>query len=248
MRAVATSAVREAMNGPAFIRAAQVMCGVEIEVVDAAEEARLITLGARRALALGSRRVALFDLGGGSLEMIVSDRDTILHTRSLPLGSLRLAEVWLKDDPPDPRRLEQMRREIRKALAEPIAEMAAVGFDFVAFSSGTAKTVRSILAARGSADGSNEAMTVDSLRMLDRELGRLPAAERVKLPGLHPGRCDSIVSGTAVLRQILELTGHASATLSPGAIREGILADMLVRPTSRPGRTSEQPRPGSAAM
>ena len=84
--AVATSAVREAQNGGEFVRAARDEAGIDIRVIRGDEEARLIYLGARGSLDLGKRRVALFDLGGGSLEVILADAQELYFTASLKLG------------------------------------------------------------------------------------------------------------------------------------------------------------------
>src|SRR3954463_5190121 len=86
--AVATSAVREAQNGGEFVRAARDEAGIDVRVIRGDEEARLIYLGARGSLDLGKRRVALFDLGGGSLEVILADAQELYYTASLELGGL----------------------------------------------------------------------------------------------------------------------------------------------------------------
>jgi len=103
LMAVATSAVREAQNGGEFVRAARDEAGIDIQVIRGDEEARLIYLGARGSLDLGKRRVALFDLGGGSLEVILADAQELYYTASLKLGVIRLAEACPCSDPPSPR-------------------------------------------------------------------------------------------------------------------------------------------------
>ena len=99
--AVATSAVREAQNGGEFVRAARDEVGIDVRVIRGDEEARLIYLGARGSLDLGKRRVALFDLGGGSLEVILADAQELYFTASLKLGVIRLAESYPCADPPE---------------------------------------------------------------------------------------------------------------------------------------------------
>lgn len=226
--AVATAAIREAENGRAFVRAARDETGLDLKVVDAAEEARLIYLGARRSLDLGRRRVALCDLGGGSLEIIVADAQRIHYVRSLPLGGLRLAETWLTGDPLRASRLAAMRAAVRAALARPMKEIRAVGYDFVALASGTANALRTVLAARAGGERPGE-ITLETLVELEEELSALTAAERSRIPGLDPGRAASIVTGASVLRAVVELSGAGRATFSTGAIREGIIVDHLAR-------------------
>src|SRR4029079_4893382 len=102
------------------------------------EWARLIYLGARGSLDLGKRRVALFDLGGGSLEVILADAQELYYTASLKLGVIRLAETCPCSDPPSSRERAQLAERVRSMLDPVIARLRAMGFDFVAFTSGTA--------------------------------------------------------------------------------------------------------------
>jgi exopolyphosphatase/guanosine-5'-triphosphate,3'-diphosphate pyrophosphatase len=180
--AVATAAIREADNGDAFVRAVRTEAGLELVVVDAHEEARLVYLGARRALGLGAgagaRRVALFDLGGGSLEIIVADGARIFDVRSLPLGGLRLAETWLDGDPPDGARLAEMRVAIGAALAPTMEHIARVGYDFVALAAGTSNALRAILAGRAPDGTPPTDVTLETLRELESELAAMRERER----------------------------------------------------------------------
>src|SRR5262252_10634500 len=143
--AVATSAVREAQNGGEFVRAAHDEVGIEIRVVRGDEEARLIYLGARGSLDLGKRRVAILDLGGGSLEVILADAQELYFAASLKLGVIRLAETCPVSDPPTPRERAQLAERARSLLEPVIARVRAMGFDFVAFTSGTASALASLL-------------------------------------------------------------------------------------------------------
>ena len=114
--AVATSAVREAQNGGEFVRAARDEAGIDIRVIRGDEEARLIYLGARGSLDLGKRRVALFDLGGGSLEVILADAQELYFTASLKAGVIRLAESCPCSDPPTSRERAHLAERVRTLL------------------------------------------------------------------------------------------------------------------------------------
>ncbi|MES1172508.1 MAG: hypothetical protein ABUL77_04665 [Bacteroidota bacterium] len=240
----ATATIREAENGAEFIRAAQEQAGVSLRVVSPDEEARLVYLGARRSLGpafeAGTQRVALFDLGGGSLEIIVADRDRIHFSRSLPLGGLRLAQTRPLGDPPTGRALTRLRAAIDEALAPTMTEIAGLGYQFLALVSGTANAVRGLL-AQGARDESAPARVGQGeLLSLERRLAELPIAERARLPGLDPKRADSIVPGVAVLRAIVGLSGRGEATFCTGAMREGMIADYLgtvARAEAPPRRT-----------
>src|SRR4051812_1525477 len=138
MIAVATSAVREAQNGGEFARAVRDELGIDMRVIRGQEEAHLIYLGARNALDLAGRRVALFDVGGGSTELILADSRECYLTVSLKLGVLRLRDEWQAADPPSAREAAALADRVRSALEPVIARVRAMGFDFVALTSGTA--------------------------------------------------------------------------------------------------------------
>ena len=147
--AVATSAVREAQNGGEFVRAARDESGIDIRVIRGDEEARLIYLGARGSLDLGKRRVALFDLGGGSLEIVLADAQELYFSSSLKLGVIRLSESCPCSDPPTARERAHLNERVRTVLDPVISRVRAMGFDDVAFTSGTASALGGLLRAEG---------------------------------------------------------------------------------------------------
>jgi exopolyphosphatase/guanosine-5'-triphosphate,3'-diphosphate pyrophosphatase len=233
--AVATSAVREAQNGGDFARAVRDELGIDMRVIRGDEEAHLIYLGARGALDLGGRRVALFDVGGGSTEVILADARECYFTASLKLGVLRLRDEWQTADPPSPREVSALSDRVRGILEPAIARLRAMGFDFVALTSGTAFALAN-LAARmtdGAASGAPKALTFRALCEVEQRLLSLPAAERAKLPGLDPKRVDTVVPGAILMRAIFELSGADTATLCELALREGVIADYVAK--NRPG-------------
>jgi exopolyphosphatase/guanosine-5'-triphosphate,3'-diphosphate pyrophosphatase len=136
LQAVATSAVREAQNGGEFVRAVRDELGIEVRVIRGQEEAHLIYLGARRALDLAGRRVAVFVVGGGSTELILADARECYFTVSLKLGVLRLRDngnaptLWGA-------KAAALADRIRSASAHCGARQGD-GFRFVALTSGTA--------------------------------------------------------------------------------------------------------------
>ena len=233
--AVATSAVREAQNGGEFVRAARDEVGIDIRVIRGDEEARLIYHGARGSLDLSKRRVALFDLGGGSLEIVLADAQELYFTASLKLGVIRLSEACPVSDPPTPRERAQVAERARSMVEPVIARLRAMGFDFVAFTSGTASALAGLLGLERERAGSQRTTTLPlkSLVELERRLGGMRAIERARLPGLDARRGDTIYTGAVVLRTVLELTGADEASLCETALREGIIADYVA--TNRPG-------------
>ena len=235
LQAVATSAVREAQNGGEFVRAVRDELGIDVRVIRGQEEAHLIYLGARRALDLAGRRVALFDVGGGSTELILADARECYFTVSLKLGVLRLRDEWQCADPPTAREAAALADRVRSALEPTIARVKAMGFDFVALTSGTAFALAGLAArmAGGQPNGQSKVLTFRALCEVEKRLLLLPASERAKLPGIDPRRADTVAPGAILLRAILELAGVDEATLCEPALREGIIADYVSK--NRPG-------------
>src|SRR5436190_11588233 len=110
VRAVATSAVREAENNAEFVRRARDEAGVDIEVVSGVEEARLIHLGVLQALPVFDRRLLLCDIGGGSTELLIGERGTVLAARSFKLGAVRLTTRFFPGDVLHPSAVSSCRR------------------------------------------------------------------------------------------------------------------------------------------
>ena len=116
LRAVGTSALREADNARKFVKAASHDSGVEVDVISAREEARLIHLGVISRLPKPEDPLLLIDIGGGSAEFTVSRGARIGATCSAPLGVVRLTELFLESDPPAPAELERLEGQVRKKL------------------------------------------------------------------------------------------------------------------------------------
>jgi exopolyphosphatase / guanosine-5'-triphosphate,3'-diphosphate pyrophosphatase len=227
--AVATSAVREASNGRELVMAARQDCGLDIRIIDGAEEARLIYLGARRALALDGRRVALFDVGGGSTEAVLGDRHQALFTSSLKLGVLRLRDGWIRSDPPSAEDTTIMAEWVQTLVRPTVHRFRTAGFDFVALTSGTALALARLAghALPAVAGIERYRLALGALHALEGRLSRMTAAERAVLPGLDPRRADTIVPGAVILRSLLAVCGVDEALVCDAALREGLVADYL---------------------
>src|SRR5580704_14172225 len=126
-RAIATSAVREAKNGGTLVERARREAGIEIDVIEGIEEARLIQLAVTRRVPLADRRALLVDVGGGSTELSVLDRSETVYSVSLPLGTVRILEAYLKGVKTVDRARERLLEEaINRALAEAVPQLGSV--------------------------------------------------------------------------------------------------------------------------
>src|SRR5947208_4829329 len=121
MRAVATSAVREARNGMAFVHRLRRETGLPVKVITGAEEARLIFRAAQHALGLHGGPHLLLDVGGGSVELVLVHEGRPPWLRSLPLGAARLAERFPPTDPPTRREVQRLERHLQREMGERLA-------------------------------------------------------------------------------------------------------------------------------
>ena len=150
MRAVATSAVREAANAQEFLCRARDEAGVDIEVISGVEEARLIQLGVLQAVPVFDRRLLLVDIGGGSTELLLGERGDTIAARSFKLGAVRSTDRFFPGGAVTPRAVRACRDYTRGILSHFQHEVAEHGFEVAVASSGTAEAIaRMVHAASG---------------------------------------------------------------------------------------------------
>jgi exopolyphosphatase/guanosine-5'-triphosphate,3'-diphosphate pyrophosphatase len=232
IRAIATSAVREAANGEEFIERVMKATGIEIEVVSGFEEARLIYLGVLQALPVFNDRIALFDIGGGSTEFLVGEQGRTLYANSFKIGAIRMTQRFFPDERVTHEQIERCRLFLRGEIYHAAREIRSSGSSRLIASSGTAQTVAAIaLASRGEAVPEVLNGTTISRREVREVLDRVTAArsfkERSAIPAIDPRRADIIVAGCVTLLAILEECGFDEYTISSYALREGIILDTV---------------------
>jgi exopolyphosphatase/guanosine-5'-triphosphate,3'-diphosphate pyrophosphatase len=203
--AIATSAVRDAVNGEAFIAELRERFGLDARLLTGVEEANLTYLGAT-AQRPAEDPTLVFDIGGGSTELIVGSGTHVCFHTSLQAGTIRQSERHLTTDPPDPHELEDLADEIRNLIDRAIdADPHARASRAIAVA-GTPTSLAAIDQGLepydpGRVHGYHLGMQRVQ-RMLSK-LSSLPLAERLRVPGLHPGRAPTIVAGTVILVQVM---------------------------------------------
>ncbi|WP_224370609.1 Ppx/GppA phosphatase family protein [Hyalangium versicolor] len=221
VRAVATSALREARNSAEIVRRVQDEAGLDLEVVSGKEEARLICLGVLHRKPPGARSL-LVDIGGGSTEVATATGEKPDNLWSLALGAVRLTEVFNASKSVPPKQLRLMRsfvaEVLRKTLPAKLSRMprSALG------SSGTINTVVSF--ASGDSGGS---ASVRQLTHAVELLASMPPERRRKR--FDPRRADIIVSGAIILEGVAKHLGVESVTAVNRGLRDGLLVDLLYR-------------------
>ncbi len=220
--AFATSAVREATNQATFIRRAQAEANVHVDVISGPEEARLIHLGVMQGVALANTTHLVLDIGGGSTEFIVGYDTTPLMLRSLKLGAIRLTDRFFPGGLDRPRASKHCRAHIASYLAGVRTEVLAHELSIAVASSGTAETL-AILA------GNPERLKASDLAAITKLLLSETPAERMRRPGIDERRCDIISGGAVLLDEISSQLKIQEWTISPVALRAGIVLDALAR-------------------
>src|SRR5437016_3504924 len=220
MRAVATSAVREARNGMAFVRRLRRETGLPVKVITGAEEARLIFRAAQHALGLRGGPHLLLDVGGGSVELVLVQQGRPLWLRSLPLGAARLAERFLISDPPTNRQIQRLEKHLARELGSLLTSARHAGVARVIGTSGTVNTLVALAAAARRPD-----------------LPRAQAPRPAPTPMAAPWRAPRARSSTAPPRRSACPRRRASASTTPpscttSATRSTTTATTTTRATS----------------
>ncbi len=234
VRAVATSAVREAHNSDVFLTRAKREAKVDIEVISGLEEARLIHLGVLQAVPAFEQRLLLVDIGGGSTEVLVGERGETLAARSFKLGAVRLTDRFFAGGATTAESVSDCRSFIRSILATFERDVEDFGFDIAIASSGTAETIARIVhAARDDTalhTFNRFEFTVAELQSVAESLAKKRSSDdRRATPGLDPARADIIVAGALVLEGVADIFGVKSFVFSEAALREGVLLDTIAR-------------------
>ena len=231
VRAVATSAVREAANRDEFLERARAEAGVDVEVISGFEEARLIHLGVLQAVPAYDRRLLLIDIGGGSTELLVGQGGDVLAARSLKLGAIRLTERFFSHDRVRSSEVKECRQYVRSFLAPVVRDYRRLGFEVAIGSSGTIANIGQMAALRrGSAPHSknNLEFSRDELGdIVEVIVGAETTKARARIPGLDEKRVDIIVGGVLLLEQAFAELGVDKMVVSDFALREGVLLDVL---------------------
>ena len=229
IRAIATSAVREAANGRAFTREVFRQHKVRIDVISGEEEAELAFRSATRHFSLDGRSSAVVDIGGGSLEVILAAGTVIDQIHSLPLGAVRVTERLVRSDPLRDKHWKVMRQEIDRGIRAGIGRlphraeiMVGSGGTFTALAH-MAKWQRE--GRHGSVQG-YMFTPAELVHLLDR-LREAPLDGRRQIPGLSADRADIIVGGAAVIARLVKRLGTQQILVNERGIRDGLMLGMI---------------------
>lgn len=226
VRAVGTNALRKARNTRAFLKRAERALGHPIEVISGQEEARLIYQGVAHDLPDSPERRLVVDIGGGSTECIVGERFETLQVDSLFMGSVASTAAWFPGG--QLRKAAFARAELAARLElEPIERRyRSLGWERAVGASGTILAVEEVLRASG---WSRHGIPRKGLERLREAVLEHRSVDTLDLPGLKPERAQVLPGGLAILCALFEAFGIERMEVSQGALREGLLYDMLGR-------------------
>ncbi len=226
VRVVGTNTLRRMRESRAFLSKAQAALGHRIEIISGREEARLIYLGVTHAHVDDSRRRLVVDIGGGSTECILGEGPEILESDSLQMGCVRWSTKFFPNGEITKERMDRAQIAAGLELQGIARRYRSLGWESAVGSSGTIVACEEMVRAAG---WSIRGITDKSLRKLRRALVDAGHVERLQLPALQPDRAPVLAGGVAVLSAIFKILDIEVLQASPGALREGVLHDLLGR-------------------
>lgn len=228
--AFATSAVRDSTNADEVLDYVHEHTGARISVLAGEDEARLTFLAVRRWFGWSSGRLAVFDIGGGSLEIAAGPEEVPDVAWTLPLGAARLARAHFADARPDEETLRTVRRSIRAEIARDAGSLLRAGrLDHAV---ATSKTFRSLSRICGSASSSEgpfvrRILSASALESWIPKLLEMSHAEIAQLPGVSPARAHQVLAGAFVATAVMDIFDLGELEICPWALREGIILERL---------------------
>jgi len=207
VEAIATSAVRDAENGSAFIAELRERFALSARVLDGEEEARLTYLGAT-AENVPAEPTLVIDIGGGSTELVVGTGTEISFHTSMQAGVVRHTERHVASDPPSAVELESLAADVRGLIEEAVDERTGATAGIAV--AGTPTSLAAIemgLVPYDPARVHGHVLSLPEIQRMLSQLASAPLAERVEIPGMHPDRAPTIVAGVVILVEAMRAFG-----------------------------------------
>jgi len=232
MKAIATSALRNAANGQEFISEVQKQAGISIEIIDGNAEAEYIYKGVRAGGGLLAANTLIVDIGGGSVEFIICDEEEIKWKQSFEIGAARLMDSFHRHDPISGESITALNFYLGDTLKPLFTALENYSIHNVIGSSGVFESYAAIIEADNGHsfdlkktryyefDKANLLTIIERLILSNHQ-------QRLDNPKIIPVRVDMIVTASLLTRFIIEKTGADEIAMSTNSLKEGVLADML---------------------
>jgi exopolyphosphatase/guanosine-5'-triphosphate,3'-diphosphate pyrophosphatase len=229
VRAVATNTLRVAKNAPQFLVQAEAALGFPIEVIAGREEARLIYLGVAHTLANPGNQQLVVDIGGGSTELIIGRNFDPLQLESLYMGCVSFSLKYFPQGQVTKQAFKEAELAARKELQTIGAAYRSTGWEEAVGSSGTAKSIVDLLELNGLNDGAAHGITREGLDRLKTLLWQAGSVSNLRLEGLRLERMPVLPGGLSIMSAVFKEFALEQMTFSEGALRLGVLYDLLGR-------------------
>ncbi len=226
VRIVGTSSLRVAHNRQAFIQRAEEILGHDVDVISGREEARLIYLGVSHTLADAPGKRLVVDIGGGSTEFIIGQQFESQLRGSLQMGCVSFTQRFFKDGIVTPARYAQAYTAARLELMELEQSLRRMGWQDTVGASGTIRSVGQALAAAGLTNGE---INNQGLTWLKRKVLKIGDISKIDIAGVKPERSAILPAGLAIIEAIFDALNLEQMAPCDGALREGVLYDLLGR-------------------
>ncbi|HEX4843159.1 MAG TPA: exopolyphosphatase [Limnobacter sp.] len=226
VRAVATNAVRVARNAAGFIAKAEAALGFPIDVISGVEEARLVYCGVAHQLPIGQGKRLVVDIGGGSTEFIIGEDYEPQAMESLYIGCVSTAQVYFADGSISGRAMKNAIMAARKEVAVLRRQILDMGWTHAIGSSGTARALAEICVSNGFTE---HGMSADALAKIREHVVQAGHLDAITLQGLKVDRLPMMPGGLAVMSAVFEELEIEQMDVTDGALRQGLLYDMLGR-------------------
>lgn len=232
IRAIATSAVREALNREEFLVSVKTETGIDIEVVSGIEEARLIYIGVLHALPLFDRKTLVIDIGGGSTETAIGINGKIEFAYSEKIGAIRLTQKFFPNAKITRSQIAECRNFIHGEWIPVLKRISEHSFDTVVGTSGTIQSLATIAMAMKNQTQpdilNGITITAQEVRAVVNKIIKAGTVKKIaEIPGVDPSRADILLAGVLIFEQFVESLNVEKVLLSSYALREGILIDTV---------------------
>lgn len=231
VRAAATAALRAARNADDVLSRVAAECGVQIQVISGADEARLVYEGVLHGLPEVRReRVLCVDVGGGSTELLLGENGQTRLVASVPVGAVVVTQDLLANEPLRPRAVIEARRRLMKRLEAHRGPISALQFDRAIGTGGSIQRAIRVVRARRTGDmrgdvNGHHIETADLQSVVDALVRAGSRADRLRIPGIDPERADTLLGGALIFDAVSRVLGIERWTVSTAALRLGLLMD-----------------------
>ena len=228
--AIATSAVRDAVNREEFLSAAIQQTGIEIRVISGEDEADLGITGVVSGFDAAAGEILVIDIGGGSTELVLGSADGISYSKSINAGTVRMTEMFITENPIKENELRQLCNKLENLFNEPINQLKDKNIQKSVAIGGTATTIAAIshnMCIYDPQKVHNTVVAFDYLQSLHEKLKNMSVEQRYDVKGLQKERADVIPAGMAIMLHIMKNLGLESFTASENDNLEGAVIKFM---------------------